>query len=67
MEHSHISKTLPIPWATPVLFDSENSTCNHYDTSQNGIIIFLHTAFSGIQLGKNHALHVMTVFSKTCI
>ena len=36
------------PGPPPVLFDSENSTCNYYDAARNSIIIFLHIVFSGI-------------------
>ena len=57
-----------ITWAATVLFDSENSTCNYYDTSGNRIIFFLHIVFSDIQVGGgNNAFLVMPVCTKTCI
>ena len=40
-----------VTWAVTVLFDSENGTCNYYNTSGNSIIFFLHIDFSGIQVG----------------
>ena len=64
MEHSlpHIQdKIMLIAWAATALFDSENSSCNYYDTSGNRIIFFLHIVFSGIQVGGNNALLVMPV------
>ena len=70
MEHSLLyiqDKIMLITWAATVLFDSEISTCNYYDTSGNRIIFFLHIVFSGLQVGGNNALLVMPVCAKTCI
>ena len=53
-----------ITWAATVLFDSEKSNCNYYDTSGNRIIFFLHIVFSGIQVGENNVLLVMPVSTK---
>ena len=52
-----------ITWAATALFDSENSTCNYYDTSGNRITFFLHIVFSGIQVGEKCITCDVSVYS----